>query len=68
MFDLTSSTTHRQNGVKHKYTKEEIDFFAVYNMEADILLLLPIEEFEGQTQIKFALEWQPSRNQYKAHN
>lgn len=67
-FDLTSSTVHRKNGVKHKYTKEEIDFFAVYNMEADMLLLLPIEEFEGQTAVKFALEWKPSRNQFKAHN
>ena len=29
LFDLTSSTMHRKNGVKHKYTPDEIDFLYV---------------------------------------
>ena len=27
-FSLVSSTVHRQNGVKHIYTEDEIDYFA----------------------------------------
>lgn len=34
-FDLTSSTTHRKNGVKHKYSSDEIDYFYCYNIERD---------------------------------
>lgn len=34
-FDLTSSTMHRRNGVKHKYTKDEIDYFYCYNIERE---------------------------------
>ena len=68
IFSLVSSTLHRKNGEKHRYTKEEIDFFALYNVESNILLLVPIEILEGKTQVKFALEYKPSRNQYVAHN
>jgi hypothetical protein len=67
-FDLTSSTTHRKEGVKHKYTSKEIDFFVVYNIESNILLLLPIEEFGGKTSVSFALDYNPSRNQFVAYN
>ena len=31
VFSLVSSTVHRQNGVKHVYTKDEIDYFVLYN-------------------------------------
>lgn len=41
IFDLTSSTVHRSNGVKHKYSKEEIDYFACYNIARDKLFLVP---------------------------
>lgn len=67
-FSLVSSTVHRKNGVKHKYTKEEIDFFVLYNMESDLLLFLPIEKLLGKTSVSFALEYKPSRNQYEALN
>ena len=41
-FSLISSTFHRKNGIKHVYTKDEIDYFSLYNIECDKLLLLPI--------------------------
>ena len=31
LFDLTSSTVHRKNGVKHKYSLEEVDIFLCYD-------------------------------------
>ena len=43
-FDLTSSTSHRGNGEKHVYTKEEIDYFICYNVARDKLFLIPVEE------------------------
>ena len=65
-FSLVSSTMHRKNGVKHKYTKEEVDYFALYNIESDILLLVPIELVLGRTMVTFKLEYKESRNQFEA--
>ena len=53
---------------KHKYSADEIDYFAIYNLGADMLLLLPIEEFEGRTSVKINVPYKPSRNQFKAIN
>lgn len=39
IFDLTSSTCHRKNGNRHRYTNAEVDYFALYNIERDVLLL-----------------------------
>lgn len=44
LFDLTSSTEHRSNGIKHKYTKDEIDYFACYNITRDKIYLIPIAD------------------------
>ena len=43
-FSLVSSTVHRQNGVKHIYTDNEIDYFAFYNIERDKVYLVSINE------------------------
>lgn len=67
-FSLVSSTMHRKNGVKHKYTKEEVDYFALYNLETDILILVPIELVLGRTQVSFNIVWKPSGNQYSSLN
>lgn len=67
-FSLVSSTLHRKNGVKHKYTKEEVDYFALYNLETDILILVPIELVLGRTQLSFRLQWKPSTNQFENLN
>ena len=66
--DLTSSTIRKKLDYKHKYSADEIDYFAIYNLGADMLLLLPIEEFEGRTAIKINVPYKPSRNQHKAIN
>lgn len=44
IFDLTSSTVHRSNGVKHKYTIDEVDYFACYNIARDKIFLIPVSE------------------------
>lgn len=67
-FSLVSSTSHRKNGTKHKYTKEEVDYFALYNLETDILILIPIELVLGRAEISFRLQWKPSTNQYESLN
>ena len=64
-FSLVSSTMHRKNGVKHKYTSKEVDYFALYNLSTDILLLVPIKLLEGRTSVSFRLDYKPSQNQYK---
>lgn len=66
--DLTSSTIRKKLDYKHKYSSNEIDYFAIYNLGADMLLLLPIEEFEGRTSVKINIPYKPSRNQFKAIN
>lgn len=44
-FDLTSSTMHRRNGVKHKYTKDEIDYFYCYNIEREKGYLIEVSDY-----------------------
>ena len=66
--DLKSSTIRNKVNYYHKYSADEIDYFAIYNLGADMLLLLPIEEFEGRTSIKINVPYKPSRNQFKAIN
>lgn len=65
-FSLVSSTVHRQNGVKHIYTEDEIDYFAFYNLERDRVYLISIKE-EGlpknEVTIRFCLS--KTKNQFK---
>ena len=44
IIDLTSSTSHLKNGNKHKYTFEEIDYFALYNITRDKVLLISVDQ------------------------
>lgn len=39
-FDLTSSTIHRKNGVKHKYSIKEIDLFICYDIKTKQLFVI----------------------------
>ena len=70
LFSLVSSTMHRKNGVKHIYSNKEIDYFSLYNIESDIILLLPIEIVEGMKQVSFRVPFDPTvkQNQYVALN
>lgn len=61
IFDLTSSTAHRKNGVKHIYTSNEIDYFACYNIDRDKIFLIPINEAPN-TSITIRYE-KPKNNQ-----
>ena len=44
IFDLTSCTNHRNNGNRHKYTSNEIDYFFCYNIERDKSFLIKVSE------------------------
>ena len=65
---LKSSIIRNQNHYYHKYNSSEIDYFIIYNLESDVLLLLPIEEFENRTQVKFRIPHVETHNQYKSLN
>lgn len=56
--DLTSTTTAR----KHKYTKDEVDYFSLYNLQSDTLLLVPIEKLENRTQVTFSVPYKKTHN------
>ena len=53
IFDLTSSTTHRSNGVKHRYTNEEVDYFACYNITREKIYLIPVDEPRTSITIRY---------------
>lgn len=61
VFDLTSSTEHRKNGVRHIYTEEEIDYFACYNISRDKIFLISIKD-ASNTSVTIRYE-EPKNNQ-----
>lgn len=66
IFDLTSSTCHRKNGSRYKYTNAEVDYFALYNIERNVLLLYKVpEEVRSAITIHYGL---PLNNQVKNIN
>lgn len=67
-FNLSSSSCHRRLGGKKAYTSDEVDYFALYNIEANILLLIPQERVNGLKAVSFQMKWKPSRNQYQCLN
>ena len=66
---LISSTIRNKNHYRHKYSKEDIDYFGVYNIPTKMCLLLPIEKFSMKTiaTIPFPYE-DKTHNQYEAIN
>lgn len=65
---LRSSTIRHQKNYIHKYNKSEIDYFVVYNISSDTLLMFPIEKFENRTAIKITIPYKKGRNQYETIN
>ena len=64
-----SSTTNTSSGYKrHTYTKDEIDYFALYSNQLDILLLIPIDVLLGKAEITIPIPYQKSTNQYSFLN
>lgn len=47
----------------HKYTKKEVDYFALYNLESKIHILIPIEDIKGRTSLKVSVPYKKSKNQ-----
>lgn len=60
-FDITSSTVHRKNGVKHIYSENEIDYFACYNIGRDKIYLISVQDC-ANTSITIRYE-KPKSNQ-----
>ena len=44
VWNLVSSTTKKGSNVNHKYDNTEIDYFALYNIESNLLLLFPVDK------------------------
>jgi hypothetical protein len=47
-----SARRNRAGLVRRKYTSDEIDAFAAYNEELDRCFYMPIDEFEGRSEIR----------------
>lgn len=63
-FNLLS---HTKSGI-HMYNELEVDYFSLYNLQENILLLIPIEKVKGRKTISFNISenfLNKSNNQYK---
>ena len=47
----------------HKYTKKDVDFFALYNLESKIHILVPIEDLKGRYTLVVSIPFKKSKNQ-----
>ena len=65
---LDSSTVHNGVNYHHTYDSSEIDYFALYNLNTDVLMLIPIKELENRKAVTISIPFQTSRNQYKNLN
>lgn len=61
-FDLMTSTTHRKNGYKHKYTKKEVDFFLCYDIKTKLVFMIDNTGDLSSAKIRYK---KPKNNQTK---
>lgn len=55
---LRSTVVTNSNKFKvHKYTRDEVDYFALYHNTLDLLLLVPITEVEGKQSVSFTFPY-----------
>ena len=59
-FDLTSSTVHRKNGVKYKYSLEEVDIFLCYDEKTKQIFIVKNKGNMTSFRIRYSL---PKNNQ-----
>ena len=59
-----SSTVHRKNGVKHKYTIDEVDYFACYSLLKDEIYLIK----NNGDMSTITIRWLPPKNNQKNYN
>ena len=64
-FSIVSSTVHRKNGVKHIYTSNEVDYFALYHNVTKDLILIPQSEVNGMKTVSFRTDSSEVKNQFK---
>lgn len=65
IFDLMSSTTHRINGIKYKYSKEEVDIFLCYDIKTRQLFVVENQGNMSNVAIRYE---KPKNNQTKGIN
>lgn len=65
VFDLTSSTVHRTNGDKHKYTTKEVDIFICYDIQTRELFLVRNSGDMSSITIRYT---EPKNNQQQGIN
>lgn len=64
---IKSLTGTKGNYKVHYYDSSEIDYFALYNVETGLLLLVPITEISARTTISFTYPFKPCKHT-KQHN
>lgn len=64
-FDLTSSTFHRKNGHKHKYSREEVDLFMCYDYCTGKIFIFKNNGQRSAIKVRYA---QPKNNNVKHIN
>lgn len=62
LLDLMTSTTHRKNGYKHKYTKQEVDFFLCYDIKTKLVFMIDNTGNLSSAKIRYK---KPKNNQTK---
>lgn len=58
-FSIVSSRRNSNKETKHEYSSAEIDYFALYNIERDICLLLKVDECPGK---QVSIRYEESKN------
>ena len=64
-FDLVSSTIHRKNGEKHKYSTQEVDIFMCYDVSTKEIFLVKNTGSMTEITIRYSL---PKNGQKKGIN
>lgn len=64
--NIINRSTKEGKNINRSYSKEDVDYFSIYNIEKDILLLYPNKE-EQTTTITFRIK-PPKNNQIKGIN
>ena len=64
IFKVNSRTSKNGESTEVSYTKEDIDYFAFYNIERDVCLLIPVEDMSAKNHVQIRYE-KPKNNQTK---
>ena len=51
IFDLTSNRKIKNNYIRRKYERSEVDYFVCYNVLRNKLYLIPIEDIQNRSNI-----------------